>query len=87
MTLALVLLAILGLTAVSPVQANIIYSNNAAPINGDITPALGSVPSFTTVVTPPINPEIRGLSSTKSTRSSARAGTTPKWKSQSMAAC
>lgn len=50
MTRALVLLAIVGLIAVSPAQANVIYSNFASPINGDLTPNLVSVPSFTTTV-------------------------------------
>ncbi len=50
MTRALVLLAIVGLMSVSPAQGNIIYSNSGPSINGDITPSLGSVPSFTTVV-------------------------------------
>ncbi len=50
MTRALVLLAILGLNAVSPAQANVIYSNFSSPINGDQTPNLGLTPSFTTTV-------------------------------------
>ncbi len=50
MTRALVLLAIVGLIAVSPAQANVIYSNFASPINGDQTPSLGYTPNFTTVV-------------------------------------